>query len=79
MVGRTEGGEGRKEGIMWDNNTFITPKLTENPGATTRPVTTLQMAALEMVLISSSSERGHHPSQNASKLARGNARSVSVL
>lgn len=78
MEDRTEGGEEGEEGI-WDNNTFSVPKLTENPGATTRPVTTLQMAALELALISSSSERGHHPLQNASKLARGDARLVSVL
>lgn len=69
----------RKRRTIRDNNTSIAPKLTENPGATIRPVTTLQMAALEMALISSSSERGHHPPQNASKLATRDARSVSVL
>lgn len=72
-----EGREKRRANV--DNNTSMAPKLTENPGATTRPVTTLQMAALEMALISSSSERDHDPPPNASKLARGDARSVSVL
>lgn len=79
MEGRTEAEEGSEGGITWDNNTSIAPKLTENPDATTRSVTTLSMAPLEMALISSSSERGHHPPQNASKLARSNARSMSLL
>lgn len=35
--------------------------------------------ALETALIASSSERGHHPPQNASKLTTGGANAVSVL
>lgn len=77
---KTELKEGREERrANVDNNTSMAPKLTENPGAITRPVTTLQMAALEMAFISSSSGRGHDPPPNASKLARGDARSVSIL
>lgn len=64
---KTELKEGREERrAKVDNNTSMAPKLTENLGVTTRPVTTLQMAALEMVLISSSAGRGHDPPPNAS-------------
>lgn len=80
--GRTEGrllGGGIKGGITWEINCSITVNLTENPGPTTRPVTVPQTGALKEALISSSSERGHHLPQNASKVATGNARLVSLL
>lgn len=72
----SRGGKGRRDNM--GKYTSIL-KLAENPGAITRPVTTVQMAALEMAPIFSSWERGHHPPQNASKLAIRDARSVSVM